>query len=241
MNLLSCLKCYPLHFLFHFPVIEFFFHQSEVESPSISTMQSAFDKLLNTFAPHVFEKIFLSLDYKSFKNCHEVCTTWNKILSATIMKKKANNLLRKNGDKLITATCRKNENDVKRILTMEMVDVNLVVVESHNTILNLALRMGNQPIIKLLLDAGADPNGVDEFGWTPLHTAAGGKQTEMMELLLDHGANPNKASNQGYKPLAVAAKFGTKEKVQLLIKRGTEIGKKERAILKLLRITFTWK
>ena len=159
-----------------------------------------------------------------------------QILSATIMKKKANNLLRKNGDKLITATCRKNENDVKRILTMEMVDVNLVVVESHNTILNLALRMGNQPIIKLLLDAGADPNGVDEFGWTPLHTAAGGKQTEMMELLLDHGANPNKASNQGYKPLAVAAKFGSKEKVQLLIKRGTEIGKKERAILKLLRM-----
>ena len=59
----------------------------------------------------------------------------------------------------------------------------------------------------------------------------------MMELLLDHGANPNKASNHGYKPLAVAAKFGSKEKVQLLIKRGTEIGKKERAILKLLRMT----
>ena len=42
---------------------------------------SAFDKLFNTNVPHVLEKIFFSLDYESFKACHEVCRGWKELLS----------------------------------------------------------------------------------------------------------------------------------------------------------------
>ena len=39
-----------------------------------------FDQLFNKNIPHILEKIFLSLDYKSFKRCHEVCKAWREIV-----------------------------------------------------------------------------------------------------------------------------------------------------------------
>ena len=41
----------------------------------------AFDTLFAKNVPHILEKIFLSLDHKSFRQCREVCQTWKKLLS----------------------------------------------------------------------------------------------------------------------------------------------------------------
>ena len=40
---------------------------------------SGFDLLLETYVPHIWEKIFLSLDYDSFKNCLKVSKAWNDV------------------------------------------------------------------------------------------------------------------------------------------------------------------
>ena len=40
----------------------------------------AFEMLLSKSVPHVLEKIFFSLDYDSFKNCHQVCNGWKDLL-----------------------------------------------------------------------------------------------------------------------------------------------------------------
>ena len=37
---------------------------------------TGFDKLFVMNVPHILEKIFLSLDYESFKKCHDVSNTW---------------------------------------------------------------------------------------------------------------------------------------------------------------------
>ena len=41
---------------------------------------SGFDLLLKRSVPHIWEKIFLSLDYASFRNCRRVCPQWNNVL-----------------------------------------------------------------------------------------------------------------------------------------------------------------
>ena len=50
---------------------------------------SAFDMLFNRNVVHILESIFFSLDYKSFKNCPQVCKQWNHMLSSEHFQKMA--------------------------------------------------------------------------------------------------------------------------------------------------------
>ena len=43
---------------------------------------SGFDLLLKRNLPHIWEKIFLSLDYASFRNCLGVSHEWNSVLES---------------------------------------------------------------------------------------------------------------------------------------------------------------
>ena len=49
----------------------------------------AFDKLLKNNVPHIAEKIFLHLDFASFKNCLKVSDEWNKLLLTESFQQKA--------------------------------------------------------------------------------------------------------------------------------------------------------
>jgi len=56
----------------------------------------------------------------------------------------------------------------------------------------------------LLLDKGADVNGIGLYGSTPLSTAAGRLKVEIAEILLQHGANVNAKDEIGRTPLLTA-------------------------------------
>ena len=43
---------------------------------------SGFNKLLTKKVPHIHEKILLSLDYESIKNCRGVCKTWDELMAS---------------------------------------------------------------------------------------------------------------------------------------------------------------
>ena len=60
---------------------------------------------------------------------------------------------------------------------------------------------GNPAIIRLLLDAGADANAVDDGGRTPLHEGAKNDNPVVAVHLLAAGADPNALDNDGYTPL----------------------------------------
>lgn len=60
-------------------------------------------------------------------------------------------------------------------------------------------------LARLLLDAGADVNGHEEGGGTPLHAAAANGDEELVALLLERGADRELVDREGKRPADLAA------------------------------------
>ncbi len=70
--------------------------------------------------------------------------------------------------------------------------------------------------MRLLLEAGADPNQRQRGGFTPLHEAAHTDDVEMARLLLDHGADPALTADDGRDARRMAADDGSTRVAELL-------------------------
>ncbi len=91
------------------------------------------------------------------------------------------------------------------------------------TALTQGLRAGSYATVKLLLDAGADPNRAAADGRKPLMLAARAGLDESVRILLDKGADVNGRNRQdGSTALMWAANNGHKQLVELLIDRGAD-------------------
>jgi ankyrin repeat protein len=90
-----------------------------------------------------------------------------------------------------------------------------------NTLLSLAVSVRQAGAVRLLLDAGADPNRANNRGWTPLHQAGYSNQPETVRVLLDAGAAVDgHARGDGGTPLVVALFWGHRDAADLLAARG---------------------
>jgi len=91
------------------------------------------------------------------------------------------------------------------------------------TALTQGLRAGSNATVKLLLDAGADPNRAAADGRKPLMLASRVGLDESVRTLLDKGADVNGRNKQdGSTALMWAANNGHKRLVDLLIERGAD-------------------
>jgi ankyrin repeat protein len=89
-----------------------------------------------------------------------------------------------------------------------------------NTLLNLAVSLKQPGAVRLLLDAGADPNRANNRGWTPLHQAGYSNQPEMARMLLEVGAAVDAcARGDGGTPLVMALFWGHRQAADLLAGR----------------------
>ena len=86
-----------------------------------------------------------------------------------------------------------------------------------------AILGGQLETMKMLLDSGANPNGVDEWGVSALREAAelrGPRGTEMVELLLTAGADPNRVS-RFIAPIVSA--LGNLQSARTLLRFGADV------------------
>jgi ankyrin repeat protein len=78
------------------------------------------------------------------------------------------------------------------------------------------LNMGHLDTVRTLLAAGADVNGRNAMGQTPLLAASYTGQAAMVRLLLEHGADKNARNFEGKTALQLAAELGFGDVVQAL-------------------------
>lgn len=104
----------------------------------------------------------------------------------------------------------------------------------HATPLIMAASARAEDIVKLLLDAGANPNGSmtaghieggsleHDPGWTPLMTAASLNNLRIAELLLERGADPNRVTKLGHSALKFALDQRDTAMAERLLKAGAK-------------------
>ena len=82
-------------------------------------------------------------------------------------------------------------------------------------------------VARHLLENGADPNGKDVAGFTPLHLATTTDKEASLAiaaLLLQFGADPNIRNRFGGVPLFESIQFGQINAVKLLVEHGADPG-----------------
>ena len=75
-------------------------------------------------------------------------------------------------------------------------------------------------VIAVIMDAGANVEARDKYGWTPLHFA---KAPSVIAALVDAGANLEARTEEGWTPLHVAAQFSKiTSQVEALLDAGAD-------------------
>ena len=102
-----------------------------------------------------------------------------------------------------------------------------------NSPLMYAAALGNLESMRLLLEAGADPNAANAFAATPLMWCAG--DAGKVRLLLAKGANVDARSKLGETPLLIAAGYdGTFEAARMMIEKGASVNARDKAGVSVL-------
>ncbi|MDP8979686.1 MAG: ankyrin repeat domain-containing protein [Acidobacteriota bacterium] len=102
-----------------------------------------------------------------------------------------------------------------------------------NSPLMYAAALGSLESMRLLLDAGADPNAANDFAATPLMWCAG--DAAKVRLLLSKGAQVDARSKLGRTPLLIAAAYdGATEAARLLIEKGADINARDESGMSVL-------
>ena len=194
-----------------------------------SASGASFDTLFAKNVPHVLEMIFFSLDFKSFKTCMKVDTTWRDLLGTPRYEKELDRMRIEKDDneaRLYSASKQGDAEEVKRLIYNHMVDVNfkMKIYEPRPPTFNTsplaaASHNGHNEVIQILLDAGADIENGDDWGNTPLMRATQSNHIECAKILLSAGASVDRPNTQRRTPLCYAR---DEYIAKLLIENGAE-------------------
>ena len=211
--------------------------------------ECAFKMLFAKNVPHILEKIFLSLDYMSYRTCLDVSRSWHELLTSERLQRRMmsvyNDQYWDEQNKLLQASKDGEVDKVRRLLSNGMASVNcgyksLREAEEGSSVatpLGEAVAACNMNVAMVLLRAGADPTKINEIdkesylnyrverperrkSQTHLYLAAREGRLDVVQFFLDLGEDCNQTSGFGDTYLHAAAKCGQKKVVELLLERG---------------------
>jgi ankyrin repeat protein len=78
--------------------------------------------------------------------------------------------------------------------------------------------IGSLNVVKRLVQAGANVNSKNEYGWTPLHQASFG-HAEVMRFLIENGANVHAKNKTDWTPLHLACHYCGPEAASFLVNK----------------------
>jgi ankyrin repeat protein len=90
------------------------------------------------------------------------------------------------------------------------------------TVLDQAVRRGEQALCTYLLDKKANPNAPDNSGKTPVFEAVLNGQIDLLKLLLSRGGRPQDRDLSGTTPLHLAAARADARAIQILVQNGAD-------------------
>lgn len=76
------------------------------------------------------------------------------------------------------------------------------------TAMHSAVSRLQSDVVRILLEAGANPNVRQSAGWTPLHSSAANGDVASVELLLASGADPTATNDEGRSVIDLATERG---------------------------------
>ena len=136
----------------------------------------------------------------------------------------------KSGNTALMSASREGQEDIVQLLLEQGAIVNVLVPDREGaaTALQAVLdtvdfKERHMRIVLELLQHGADVDGKNSAGRTPLLFAANHGRTEAAKVLIKHGALVNETDREGFFPLMAAACGGHSRLVALLAEKGADM------------------
>jgi len=95
------------------------------------------------------------------------------------------------------------------------------------SLLHDACAKGSVGDVQLLLDQGADVNGLNANHNTALYLASRNGMLEVMDVLIKYGADVNCRDKSGWTPLMLASRYGYLDIAELLLDHGADVNAKK--------------
>jgi FOG: Ankyrin repeat len=115
-----------------------------------------------------------------------------------------------------------DKDKVAELLNAKGVDIN-ARYRKNSTLLNYTVNKYGRDIALMFLDKKANPNLINDYGFSPLLLASSRDLTDFAQLLIDHGADVNLKNDQGMTALHYAAGAGYMDMATLLVERGADV------------------
>lgn len=104
-------------------------------------------------------------------------------------------------------------------------DPNEVMTGGARPLHTCGMSRSGQLSTQVLIEAGAEIEALDTYGYTPLHRMASNNLAVGAEALLAAGADPNRPTEKPYTgdtPLSIARSSGARDVVEVLLRYGAK-------------------